>query len=66
MNNIIKTLTFVNNFTKEELNAIGKNRQILGITHKGKFVLGSTYINRYTGNIGLKNMDYAVKYAILD
>lgn len=61
-----KTLTFVDKFTLTELNKLGKDRQILGITHKGKYVLGKTYLNTYTGNIGLLNMDYAVKYAVLD
>lgn len=61
-----KTLKFINKFSLAKLNALGEGVQVLGITHKGKYVLGKTYLNKSTGNIGLLNMDYAVKIAILD
>jgi len=59
-----KILNFVD-CNEENLEAIGPGHQVLGISHKGKYMLGNTYINKYSGKVN-ESMYYAVKIAKLD
>jgi len=61
---MIMTLTFMD-YTLENLQKIGPKHQVIGLTHKGKFELGNTYINKYTGQVN-STLYYSVKIAKIE
>jgi len=60
----IKMLAFMD-YNSDNLQKIGPKHQVLGLTYKGKYMLGNTYINEYSGLV-TSSLSYVTKIAKLD